>query len=179
MNCLSEREIRQIESSMMYFVATAPLEVDGHINVSPKGMKDTFVIIDTNNVAYLDLTGSGAETAAHVTQNQRITLMWCSFDEAPNILRIFGNAQLHRAGTDSFERLLPLFGQHMGCRGVFEVHIERVSNSCGFGVPIGANMVERTDLDAWLVKKGEDGLVEYQFRKNAKSIDGIPAYGST
>ncbi len=176
MDSLTEREIRQIESSLIYFTASAPLEATGHVNVSPKGMKDTFVIIDSKTVAYLDLTGSGAETAAHVTQNGRITLMWCSFDEKPNILRLFGTAQLHREGSEEFVRLLPLFGKHLGCRGIFEVKIERVSNTCGFGVPVAPQMIEREDLDEWLVKKGETGLAEYQARKNAYSIDGLRAY---
>lgn len=178
MDTLSEREILQIESSVIFFTASAPLEAHGHVNVSPKGMKDTFTIIDSSTVAYLDLTGSGAETAAHVAQNQRITLMWCSFGERPNILRLFGKGKLHTAASESFARLLPLFGAHLGCRGIFEVAIERISNTCGFGVPIASDMFEREDLDAWLEKKGENGLREYQLRKNSVSIDGLTAYPS-
>ncbi|MDA8025003.1 MAG: pyridoxamine 5'-phosphate oxidase family protein [Actinomycetota bacterium] len=171
-------EMRElINSSMVFFVATAPLSADGKINLSPKGLSDTFSILDDHRVAYLDLTGSGAETAAHLKENGRVTLMWMSHDpEAPNILRIYGNGVIHEVGTIEFELLKGRFGEHVGARGVVVVTISHTNLSCGFGVPVANSFTERPELDEWLDKKGEEGLSRYRDRNNRESLDGLPGY---
>ncbi len=177
MNHLGPKEIAQISAASIYFVATAPLSAHGSVNLSPKGMRDTLAIVDDATIAYLDLTGSGAETAAHLAENGRITMMWCSFDESPNILRVYGTGRAHRPGSHRFVELLALFGPHLGVRGIVELRVHSVKNSCGFGVPVALGMSEREDLDAWMERKGTEGLLDYQRRKNALSIDGLPSWG--
>ncbi len=171
-------EMREIiDSSQVFFVATAPLSTKGRINLSPKGLRDTFAILDDHRVAYLDLTGSGAETAAHLRENGRVTLMWMSYDPAaPNILRIYGTGEVFEAGTIEFELLRGRFGEHGGARGVIVVTIELVNLSCGFGVPIAERFLERKELDEWLDRKGDDGLAIYRERNNRLSLDGLPGY---
>ena len=176
MDLLGERELAQIAESEIFFVATAPLDAAGHVNLSPKGLRDTFAVLTANRVAYADLTGSGAETAAHVGENGRITLMWCSFGEQPNVLRLYGRAQAHHKSSERFGQLRGLFGEHLGVRGIIEVEVEKVKNSCGFGVPVAGALQARGDLDAWSHKKGEEGLAGYQERKNQRSIDGLAAW---
>lgn len=166
-----------IRSSMVFFVATAPISPTGSVNLSPKGISDTFSILDDHRVAYLDLTGSGAETAAHLRENGRITLMWMSHDpKSPNILRIYGTGVVHDAGSIEFELLRGRFGEHVGARGVIVVTIQRTNLSCGFGVPVASGFDERRELDEWLTEKGEDKLVTYRDRNNRVSIDGLPGY---
>ncbi|MDA8197017.1 MAG: pyridoxamine 5'-phosphate oxidase family protein [Actinomycetota bacterium] len=171
-------EMRQlIDESSMFFVATAPQSPTGSVNLSPKGLKDTFTILDDHRVAYLDLTGSGAETAAHLKENGRITLMWMSHDpKAPNILRIYGRGEVHEVGSLEFELLKGRFGEHIGTRGVIVVTILRTNLSCGFGVPVATVFTERPELDEWLSKKGEEKLLDYRNRNNRRSLDGLPGY---
>ena len=176
MEQLGLKEVRQIESSPIYFVASAPLAGDGTVNLSPKGLADTISIVDPFTLAYLDLTGSGAETAAHLKENGRITMMWCSFANKPNILRVYGRGYLHLPDSERFLELRGRFGSHLGVRGIVEVAIASVKNSCGFGVPVASKLIEREDLDQWLDRKGEPGLIEYQNNKNVTSLDGLPAY---
>ncbi|NUO33617.1 MAG: pyridoxamine 5'-phosphate oxidase family protein, partial [Dermatophilaceae bacterium] len=125
-----------IEAQHVFFVATAPLAADGHVNVSPKGMGGTFAVVDEHTVAYLDLTGSGAETIAHLRENGRVTLMFCAFEGPPNIVRLHGRGRHIGAGDREFVSYRGLFAEHPGVRAVVVVDVERVSDSCGYAVPL-------------------------------------------
>jgi hypothetical protein len=162
----------------VFFVATAPLSPTGHVNLSPKGL-DTFAVLDGRTVAYLDLTGSGVETIAHVGENGRITLMFCAFDGAPKIVRLQGTGHVHLPGSAEFARLSPLFPARIGTRSVITVSLDRISDSCGYGVPLYAHQGERRALDAWADKQGSDGLVAYRATRNVESIDGLPGLTPT
>ncbi len=157
----------------VFFVATAPRSDEGHVNLSPKGL-DTFTILDDRTVAYLDLVGSGIETVAHLRENGRITLMFCAFEGAPQIVRLQGRGQVHLPGSEVFGQLAPRFGEHVGVRSIITVTADRISDSCGFGVPLYRFQGERRALDAWAEKKGPDGLVEYKATRNVVSVDGLP-----
>jgi hypothetical protein len=161
-----------IEAQQMFFVATAP-DVAGHVNLSPKGL-DTLRIVDPNTLIYLDYVGSGAETIAHLGQNRRITIMFCAFDGAPNILRIYGQGEALEPGDPGFERLRGMFPASPA-RAIIRISIERISDSCGFGVPRYSYEGQRDQLIVWADRKGEDGLRQYQRDKNATSIYGLPA----
>jgi len=163
-----------VRAAPLFFVATAPLAADGHVNVSPKG-GDTLRVLDAHTVAYLDLTGSGAETAAHLRENGRITLMVCAFSGPPQIVRLYGRGEVVRPGDDGFEALAALFPDLPGARAVIRVAVERVGSSCGYAVPLMRYEGERSRLIEWAEAKGTEGLVEYRAAKNAKSIDGLPA----
>lgn len=165
-----------IESQQVFFVATAPSGPGGHINCSPKGDSQTLKVIDESTLAYLDITGSGSETIAHIKENGRIVIMWCSFGEKPMIVRAHGQAQVHLFGEADFETHLAQFPRRLGSRAVIVVRVERVSSSCGFGVPVMELVQERPDMSEWCEKKGEDGLADYRMRKNAKSIDGLDSF---
>jgi hypothetical protein len=156
----------------MFFVATAPLDASGHVNVSPKGL-DTLRILDDMTVAYLDLTGSGAETVAHIRENQRITLMWCAFDGPPRIVRVHGHGEV--VALDD-PRVAGLFDDIPGARAVIVVHAARISDSCGYSVPLYSFEGHRSKLIEWADHRGPDGLVAYRAEKNAVSIDGLPAF---
>ena len=164
-----------IEAQHVFFVATAPLAADGHVNVSPKGMGDTFAVLDEHTVAYLDLTGSGAETIAHLRENGRITLMFCAFEGPPNIVRLHGRGRHVGLADPEFASYRGLFGDHSGTRGVVVVDVERVSDSCGYAVPLMSHDGDRDLLTRWADNRGEDGLAAYREAKNAVSIDGLPA----
>jgi Pyridoxamine 5'-phosphate oxidase len=162
-----------IERQRLFFVATAPLAADGHVNVSPKGDLRWFRILAPNEVAYLDFVGSGAETIAHVRENGRIVLMFCAFDGPPKIVRLHGTAEVLPAE----HQLAAVFDppEH-AVRSVIRVDVERVSDSCGYGVPLMQFDGKRTQYDAWVDKKVRDGgLEDYVAEKNAVSIDGLPA----
>jgi hypothetical protein len=161
-----------IRRQHMFFVATAPLDGDGHVNLSPKGL-DTLRVLDEATVAYLDLTGSGAETIAHVRENGRITLMWCAFEGAPRIVRIHGRGEI--AALDA-PRLAGLFADIPGARAVVIVHAVRVADSCGYAVPHYTYEGQRSKLIEWADHRGADGLEAYRLEKNARSIDGLPAF---
>jgi hypothetical protein len=156
----------------MFFVATAPLEAGGHVNVSPKGL-DTLRILDDMTVAYLDLTGSGAETVAHVRENGRITLMWSAFEGPPRIVRIHGRGEV--VAVDD-PRVAGRFDDIPGARAVIVVHAERISDSCGYSVPLYSFEGHRSKLVEWADHRGAEGLVTYRAAKNAVSIDGLPAF---
>jgi predicted pyridoxine 5'-phosphate oxidase superfamily flavin-nucleotide-binding protein len=160
-----------IAEQRVFFVATAP--PDGHVNLSPKGL-DTFAVIDPNTVAYLDLTGSGVETIAHLRENARITLMFCAFDGKPNIVRLYGRGEVLPTGRPEADALLPRFAVYPGARSVIRVHLDRVSTSCGYGVPRLRYEGDRDQLTTWADRRGPDGLVEYREEKNRASIDGLP-----
>ncbi|HEX3732003.1 MAG TPA: pyridoxamine 5'-phosphate oxidase family protein [Mycobacteriales bacterium] len=160
----------------LFFVGTAPTASDGHINVSPKGMQGTFAILDPLRVAYLDYTGSGAETHAHLRDNGRIVLMFCAFSGPPDIIRLHGRGRTILPGSARFDELLPRFGPpYPGLRSVIEVAVERVSSSCGFSVPFMEYVGDRDLLRRHWERKGADQLPAYWEKKNSRSIDGLPA----
>ncbi len=158
----------------MFVVGTAPLDGDGLINISPKGMAGTFVVLDEHRVAYLDLTGSGVETIAHLRQNGRIVLMFTAFDGKPNIVRLHGRGHVALPGDEQFDQLLPLFPAHPGVRSIIVVTVQRASDSCGYAVPKMAYVDDRRALDASNAKKGEARLAAYRRQKNSVSLDGLP-----
>jgi pyridoxamine 5'-phosphate oxidase-like protein len=159
----------------MFFVATAPLAADGHVNLSPKGMQGTFAVLDTHRVAYLDLTGSGAETIAHLRENGRITIMFCAFDGPPRIVRLFGTGRAVVASDAMFSELASSFPDLQGARAVIVVDVTRIADSCGYAVPRMHLVGERDDLLRWADRKGPGGVAAYWEEKNATSIDGLPA----
>ena len=163
-----------ISAQHMFFVATAPLGADGRVNVSPKGL-DTFRILGPRRVAYLDYVGSGTETIAHLLENGRITLMFCAFQGPPKIARLHGTGQVLKPGHSDYEMLRPLFAPEPSGRSIIDVTVDRVSDSCGFGVPLYEFQGHRTQLSAWCDRKGADGLRTYQIERNAVSIDGLRA----
>ncbi len=158
----------------MFFVATAA--ADGHVNVSPKGGAGTLIVVDDQTVAYIDLTGSGSETIAHIRALNRITLMWCAFEGSPNIVRVHGTARVITRDTSEWPEWAARFPDTPGARAVFVITAERVSDSCGMGVPYLDYVGDREDLDRWARAKSSEVLVEYRNRKNLESIDGLPAF---
>lgn len=165
---------RWIERQPMFFVATAPTGDGGHVNLSPKGL-DSFRILDDRTVAYLDLTGSGAETIAHLRENGRITIMFCAFEGKPRITRLQGRGEVLRPGDGEFDDLAGQFPALPGIRSVIRIHAERVSTSCGYAVPLMAFQGQRDTLVEWAERKGPDGIEAYWADKNLVSIDGLPA----
>jgi hypothetical protein len=163
-----------IEAQRMFFVATAPLDAAGHVNLSPKGL-DTFRVLGPNNVAYLDYVGSGAETIAHLKENHRIVMMWCAFQGPPRIVRLHGQGDVLEPRCAEYQRLRPLFPENPSGRAIIVVVVDRISDSCGFGVPLYEFQRERSQLAAWAGRKGAEGLKQYQAEKNKASIDGLPA----
>jgi hypothetical protein len=144
------------------------------VNLSPKG-HDCLRVIDPTTVAYLDLTGSGAETIAHTRENGRITVMLCAFDGPPLILRLYGEGTAHAHGSPRYEELRPRFPDLPGARSIVTVAIDRVQTSCGYSIPFMEYRDERPTLQQWASRKGDDGLREYWSEKNVESIDGLPA----
>lgn len=162
-----------IEKQRMFFVATAPLDGSGHVNVSPKGL-DSFRVLAPNRVAYLDLTGSGNETAAHLHENGRITFMFCAFEGPPRILRLYGRGHVVLPGTGEWSDLRPLFGELPGIRQIIVADITRVQTSCGYGVPLYDFVGDRDTIARFAEAKGPEGLAAYRAENNAVSIDGLP-----
>jgi len=165
--------VEWIADQHVFFVATAPAE-GGHVNLSPKG-HDSLRVLDLSTVAYLDLTGSGAETIAHTRENGRITVMFCAFEGPPQILRLFGVGRAHPVGSARFEELAPRFPTLPGARAIVTVALERVQTSCGYSIPFLDYRAERPTLQQWAARKGDDGLRDYWAEKNVASIDGLPA----
>ncbi len=166
-----------IADQKMFFVATAPMSggAEGRINLSPKGLEGSFVILDDHTVAYLDLVGSGVETIAHVKENGRICLMFCAFDGKPNILRLQGIARVVEPADEGFEDLKQHFTlDSVGVRSVICVDVQRVADSCGFGVPIYEYVGQRDVLTKWADAKGPEGIRDYQLEKNRTNIGGLP-----
>jgi hypothetical protein len=161
-----------IRNQKLFFVATAPLSPQGHVNCSPKGL-DTFRIIDEKTVAYQDLTGSGAETIAHLRENGRITILYCSFEGPPKIRRLYGRGESIVKTDPRFGKLASLFPPHRGTRSIILVQVNRIQDSCGFGVPLYDYKGEREQLDNWTDHKSDDELESYQREKNSRSIDGL------
>jgi len=164
-----------IEAQHVFFVATAPLSGEGHVNLSPKGLADAFRILDERTVAYLDYTGSGAETIAHLRENGRIVIMVCAFEGPPRIVRLHGRGEVLEPSSAEFKHLRGLFAEARPVRSIIRIAVDRVSDSCGYGVPLYKYERQRSQLLDWCDRKGEDGLLEYQKNKNAVSIDGLPA----
>ncbi len=160
----------------VFFVATAPLTADGHVNCSPKRNRDEFVVLDDRQVAYLDQTGSGVETIAHLAENGRIVIMFCAFDGPPRILRLHGRGRVVRPGEAGFEGLADRFpgARQTGVRAIIVVETERISDSCGYGVPLMPFDEHRPTMDEWAERKGPEGILQYWAEKNSRSLDGLP-----
>ena len=164
----------------VFFVATAPSGSEGHVNISPKGMKGCFAVLDEHRVAYRDFTGSGAETVAHLRDNGRITLMFCAFTGPPKIVRLNGEGRYLRPDDPDFASLRVLFDPEdpeadHGLRGIVDVAVHRVSDSCGYAVPFMDYVGERGLLTEWASHRSDEDLVDYRLKKNQHSIDGLPA----
>jgi hypothetical protein len=162
-----------ITAQHLFFVATAPLSPTGHVNLSPKGL-DSFRILSANRVAYLDLTGSGNETSAHLLENGRITFLFCAFQGNPCILRLYGQGRVVLPAVGEWAELYPLFSPIAGARQIIVADIDRVQTSCGLGVPLLDYQGQRSSLVDWAEKKGEEGLTAYWQQKNIISLDGLP-----
>ncbi len=162
----------------LFFVASAPSGHAGHVNVSPKGY-DSFRVLGRHRVAYLDLTGSGAETIAHLRENGRITVMFCAFVGRPRVARLHGTGRALFPGDDGFEELTDLFEHSTGLRAIVDIEVERISTSCGYGVPFMEFAGERPTMTEWADRKGPAGIRTYHEEKNRLSIDGLPALEGT
>jgi hypothetical protein len=165
---------RFILTQHVFFVSTAPAGSDGHINLSPKGL-DSIRLLDPHTLAYLDYVGSGAETIAHLRENGRVVVMWCAFDGPPRIVRVHGHGTVVEPQDPAFGELRTLFADGPGVRAVIRIAIDRISDSCGFGVPRYAFEADRSQLPAWASRKTGNELVDYQLKKNRTSIDELPA----
>jgi hypothetical protein len=170
---LSDKHSEFIAAQKMFFVGTAT--ADSRINVSPKGM-DSLRVINSKRIAWLNVTGSGNETAAHVQVDPRMTVMFCAFEGNPLILRLYGSARVIHHNDADWAALYALFKPLPGTRQIFDLAISHVQTSCGMGVPLYDYQAERGQLDAWALRKGDDGVREYWAQKNQASIDGIPTH---
>jgi len=168
---ISEKHQAFIQAQQMFFVATAPK--GGHLNLSPKGM-DSFRILNSHQVLWLNYTGSSNETAAHLLEDPRMTIMFCAFDGDPKILRLYGHARAIHPRNDDWEKLLNHFPDTAGTRQLIEMEVELVHTSCGFGVPLYSYTGQRDTLSNWIEKKGEDGIAQYWEDKNSQSLNGKP-----
>lgn len=164
-----------IEQQQMFFVATSPLAADGHLNLSPKG-GDSFRILGPHEVVYQDYTGSGAETAAHVRENGRIIIMFCAFAGPPKIVRLYGRGTLITRDHERFAEFEKAFPENPGTRAFIHIAVSRVSDSCGYSIPLYEFQGPRDILDRWAETKGPEGVKAYRANKNQKSIDGLPAF---
>jgi hypothetical protein len=184
---IDEHQREWIDRQPLFFVGSAPLAADGHVNVSPKGPIGTLRVLDEHTVAYLDMVGSGAETIAHLRENGRIVVMLCAFEGPPRILRLHGRGRIVPAGDPEFESLLERAGfedphsVEAARRAVIVVEVDRVADSCGYGVPLMGYEGERPHMQAWAEKKmrvGPEAIEEYKAEKNSVSVDGLPALGA-
>lgn len=183
---IDEHQREWIFRRELFFVGTAPLAAAGRVNVSPKGPMGTFRVLDEHTVAYLDMVGSGAETVAHLRENGRIVVMFCAFDGPPRILRLHGRGEVIPAGGPRFAELCeraafdPPHAFEVARRAVIVVEVERISDSCGYGVPLMRYEGERVHAEKSVEKKvrvgGDAAIVEYMAAKNVTSIDGLPAF---
>ncbi len=170
---IDEKLTKWVSEQHLFFVSTAPLSEDGLINCSPKGL-DSFRILGPNQVAYLDLTGSGIETLAHLKENGRIVIMFCAFKGGPNIVRFHGKGEAVTPGEPGFDELMAHFPEMGGVRSIIKIDVTRISDSCGYAVPRYEYVEDRDTLLRWAEKKGEEGVADYQRTTNAKSLDGLP-----
>jgi predicted pyridoxine 5'-phosphate oxidase superfamily flavin-nucleotide-binding protein len=162
-----------IEAQHVFFVGTSPLDAEGHVNLSPKGL-DTFRILGPTTVAYLDFNGSGVETIAHLKENGRIVLMFCAFQGPPDIYRLYGQGRVIQAREAEFAGLSANFATYEHVRSIIVVEVTRVQDCCGYGVPLFKYEGERTQLEAWARHRGPERLKEYRAEKNQRSMDGLP-----
>lgn len=164
-----------VEAQQVFFVGTAPLSGEGHVNVSPKGL-DSLRVLDAHTLVWRDRVGSGVETIAHLRENGRITLMFCAFDGLPRIVRLQGRGTVLVPGDADFAELEALFPAAAGVRALIRVALDRVAGSCGYGVPIYTYKGQRDIIDGWAQRKGPAGVVAYQAQHNTRSIDGLPGH---
>ena len=167
---ITNRLQKFIETQKIFFVATAPNS--GRINLSPKGM-DSFKVMHENRVLWLNVTGSGNETAAHLLENQRITIMFCSFEKTPNILRLYGKGKEIKQKDEGWNEVVSLFPETPGTRQIFDITIDSAQTSCGMSIPFFEFKGERTDLNDWAAEQGKEGISKYWEANNQESIDGL------
>ena len=181
LDSITEKEEDFIRDQKVFFVATAPLSADHHINVSPKAPGASVIVLDPHTVAYAELTGSGAETAAHVMENERMTLMFCNIEEGPpKILRLHGKARVvvkEDISSSMLEKFPKKLTTDNGFRCVYILKVHRISSSCGYSLPIMHFEKYRKTLDEYSERKGVKGMDEYGLQKNCFSIDGLPSLG--
>jgi hypothetical protein len=170
---IQEAHAAFIAKQKMFFVATAPLSADGHINLSPKGL-NSFRVLSPTQVMYVDITGSGNETSAHILENGRITIMFCAFDGPPNILRLYGRGRTVLPTDMMWDELSAHIADLPGVRQIILIDVFKVQTSCGFSVPLYDYAGERDHAAKWVEKKGADGLEQYKAEKNLVSMDGLP-----
>ena len=170
---ITSRLQKFIEAQKIFFVATAPNS--GRINLSPKGM-DSFKVINQNKVLWLNVTGSGNETAAHLSENERITIMFCSFEKVPNILRLYGKGKEIKPKDENWNEVISLFPETPGTRQIFEITIESAQTSCGMSIPFFEYQGERNELNDWATEQGTEGIENYWKKNNQTSIDGLPTH---
>jgi hypothetical protein len=168
-----DQPIRQwIAEQKLFFVSTAPEAQDGLVNCSPKGM-DTFRVLGPREIAYLDLTGSGVETIAHLRENGRITIMMCAFQGPPKIFRFYGKGEVLEKGSDRYKELISQFDEIVGARSIIHIELELIRDSCGYSIPLYEYSGERDVLSKWAESKGEEGVQAYQQANNLTSLDGL------
>lgn len=160
-----------MKAQKMFFVATAP--INGRINLSPKGM-DAIRVVNENRILWLNLTGSGNETAAHILENNKITLMFCAFEGSPNILRIYGKGKAIHPKDTAWEAAIKLFPEIPGARQIFDITVESAQDSCGMSIPFYEYKGERNQLNDWAITQGQEKVEQYWEDKNQTSIDGLP-----
>jgi hypothetical protein len=170
---IDERLAAFLTAQKMFFVATAPLSPEGHLNLSPKGT-DSFRILDAKTVAYLDLTGSGIETVAHLRENGRGVIAFCAFEGPPKIVRLHGRGETFEPGDAGFAELIGRFPVQPSARSIVRVRLDRIADSCGYGVPLYRYDGERPQMEEWASRKGPEGIESYRAEHNAESIDGLP-----
>lgn len=173
---IDDRLREWLERQPVFFVATAPLSPDGHVNCSPKSNRDELAVLGGREVAYLDRTGSGVETIAHLQENGRIVLMFCAFDGPPRIVRLHGRGRVAFRDEAGFDELAPRFRQEslLGSRAIVTVEVRRIADSCGYAVPLMDFREHRHQADDWHSRKGEHGIRQYWAEKNAESLDELP-----
>jgi len=170
---IDESVQRWMARQQMFFVSTAPLADDGHVNCSPKGL-DSLIVLGPKQMAYLDLGGSGIETVAHIKENGRITIMMCAFDGPPKIFRFYGRGGITEPHEAGFAELLEKFPQQPSVRNIVTVDVDRIIDSCGYGVPLYEYRKQRDSFDNYLADKSEAFLLDYRRERNATSLDGLP-----
>ncbi len=170
---IDERLAAFIDRQPMFFVATAPSGTGGHVNCSPKSNDGDLVVLAEREVAYRDLTGSGVETIAHLRDNGRIVIMLCAFEGPPRIVRLHGRGEAIVPSDPRFAALAARFPEHGGTRAFIRLDVDRISDSCGYGVPLMTFVGHRENLDHWAETKGAQGMADYRAEKNAQSLDGL------
>lgn len=178
-DAIDEKVASFLESQPVFFVSTAPLAADGHVNCSPKGNRGELAVLGPRAVAYLDQTGSGIETLAHLKENGRIVLMFCAFAGPPRIVRIHGTGEAVPVDDPRFADLAARFpgAGGVGARSVVVVSVRRVADSCGYGVPLMTFAGHRPTMDAWAARKGATGIRRYWAEENTRSIDALTGLG--